>query len=68
LGFNGFVDGGCELPIKKGGTQTMTEQKNLCKISVGNIPVEAPTVEQAQQLFQVACGVRQHNPINEAIR
>ncbi|MGD6850783.1 MAG: hypothetical protein ACQCN6_01835 [Candidatus Bathyarchaeia archaeon] len=46
----------------------MTEQKNLCKISVGNIPVEAPTVEQAQQLFQVACGVRQHNPINEAIR
>ena len=46
----------------------MDDQKPNCKITVGNITVEAPPVTEAQQLFDIACGVKQSNPINEAIR
>jgi len=46
----------------------MSDKKSNCKISVGNITVEAPSVEDAERLFTIAQGVKQNNPINEAIR
>ncbi len=46
----------------------MRDEKKNCKISVGNITVAAPTVGEAKQLYDIACGTKQVKPIDQAIR
>ncbi len=50
---------------------TTPNEKAHCKINIdfnGGITVEAPTVSEVTQLLETALTVRQHKPLQEAIR